>query len=66
VPTWLLWVENVLRVAVFALPLLLYCSTSGTVPRIGWFFYAAGLVLYLASYLAQIYAPASAWSCPWP
>lgn len=62
VPAWLLGVENVLRVAVFALPLLLYFSGTGTLRRLGWFLYTAGLALYLASYLAQIYAPASAWS----
>lgn len=62
VPARLLAVENVLRVAVFALPLLLYFSASDTLQRLGWFLYIAGLALYLASYLAQIFAPASAWS----
>lgn len=62
VPVRLLGVENVLRVAVFALPLLLSFSAVDTLQRFGWFLYIAGLALYLASYLAQIYAPASAWS----
>lgn len=62
VPTWLLGLENLLRMAVFALPLLLVFSASDTLDRLGWVLYVAGVALYLASYLAQIHAPESAWS----
>jgi hypothetical protein len=61
IPSWLLVAENILRVAVFGIPLLLLFGNRGRVQAAGWAFYCAGMLIYLASYLAQMYLPGSAW-----
>lgn len=62
VPGWLLATENGLRLAVFALPLFLYFGRESRLQVAGWYVYVIGMLLYLGSYMAQIYLPASAWS----
>ena len=62
VPTWLIFAENVLRIAVFAIPVFLYFGGRDVLQVRGWYLYGLGLLLYLGSYLAQIYLPGSAWS----
>jgi hypothetical protein len=62
IPGWLGFGENVFRVLVFGLPAILYFGKKDTGQRLGWFLYFAGLLVYLASYLVQIFYPASTWS----
>lgn len=59
---WLLAIENVLRLAVFALPVFLYFGRESRLQAAGWYVYVIGMLLYLGNYMAQIYLPASAWS----
>ena len=62
VPTWLLLAENVLRVAVFGIPAFLYFGARDVLQARGWYVYGLGMLIYLGSYLAQIYTPGSSWS----
>jgi len=62
IPAWLLVVENVLRVGIFAALALLQFGVRAPLQRLGWLLYGTGLLLYLGSYLAQILAPNSEWS----
>jgi hypothetical protein len=54
--------ENVLRVMVFFLPLLMPLTVETGSQKIGLGIYIAGLVIYFLSWLLQIYYPDSAWS----
>jgi hypothetical protein len=62
IPGWLSLLENVFRIFIFALPGILYFGKKETGQTLGWYFYAGGLVVYLASYFLQIVLPESAWS----
>ena len=62
IPDWLGLLENLFRVLVFSLPGILYFGKKEAGQPFGWSLYVGGLVVYLASYLAQIVYPASAWS----
>lgn len=54
--------ENVLRIAVFALPFLMPLGISSAGSRRALAVFIAGTAVYLASWLPLILAPASAWS----
>jgi len=54
--------ENLLRVLVFALPAFMPLRFGHGQPRLGWWLYLLGTVLYVASWLALILAPESDWS----
>jgi hypothetical protein len=62
IPVWLGLFENIFRVLVFGLPVILYFGNKEPGQSLGWKLYWVGLIVYLASYLAQIFYPASAWS----
>jgi len=62
IPGWLGLLENTFRVLVFALPGILYFGKMEAGQATGWGLYAAGIFIYLSSYLLQIFLPASAWS----
>jgi len=62
IPKWLRMFENTSRVFVLGLPAILYFGTKETGHPLGWSLYLGGLLVYLASYLAQIVYPDSAWS----
>ena len=62
IPKWVGVFENVFRVLVFSLPGILYFGKKETSQQVGWYLYIGGLAVYLASYLAQIVYPDSAWS----
>lgn len=62
IPAWLGIGENASRVLVFSFPLILCFGKKDKTQDIGWFVYIAGVCLYLASYLMQIFFPESAWS----
>jgi hypothetical protein len=62
VPQWLLIAENILRIVVFALPLLLPLQGSQRSSRFGIALYLVGTTIYFASWLPLMLAPAAAWS----
>jgi hypothetical protein len=61
-PQWLLIGENVLRIFVFALPLLFPLALKNTWSKIGLGVYILGTLVYFASWLPLLWAPGSAWS----
>ena len=62
IPEWLGLFEKIFRVIAFGLPAILYFGKKGSGQSLGWYSYFGGLVVYLASYLAQIVFPTSVWS----
>jgi len=62
IPKWLGVFENIFRVLVLGLPAILYFGKRDPGQPLGWSLYLGGLLVYLASYLAQIVYPDSAWS----
>jgi len=54
--------ENILRVIVFLLPLLLKLEINEPRQKIGLLIYMIGICLYFTSWLMQIYFPESSWS----
>jgi hypothetical protein len=65
-PRWLLWAENVTRIAVFVLPLFFPLQWVDTADRIGLAVYIAGTLVYFASWLPLMFAPGSAWNSSAP
>jgi hypothetical protein len=65
-PKWLLMAENVVRVLVFALPVLMplpgRANWQSALPRVGLVIYILGTLVYCASWLPLLLAPTSAWS----
>jgi hypothetical protein len=61
-PAWLLIAENITRIVVFALPLLLPLQLKDTLSKAGFAVYIAGTLIYFASWLPFLLAPGSAWS----
>jgi hypothetical protein len=59
---WLLISENILRLPVMALPILLPLGRKTGREKIGLGVYLVGLLLYLAGWIPLISAPSSAWS----
>jgi len=63
---WLLMSENVARVLVFALPLLMALPRGADwqsfLPRAGLILYILGTLVYFAAWLPLLFAPTSAWS----
>ena len=62
VPRWILALETVLRVAVFILPIVLPLRAQGAAGKAGVIVYLVGSLVYYASWIPLMYAPASAWS----
>ena len=65
-PKWLLMAESVVRVLVFALPVLMplpgRADWQSTLPWTGLVVYILGTLVYFASWLPLLFAQASAWS----
>jgi hypothetical protein len=65
-PNWLLMAENIVRVLVFALPVLMplpgLADRQSGLPWAGLVIYILGTLAYFASWLPLLFAPASAWS----
>ena len=62
IPEWLGVFENVFRIFVFSIPGMLYFGKAEKGQPLGWYLYFGGLLIYLASYGAQIVHPGSLWS----
>jgi hypothetical protein len=62
VPPYLGTLENIFRMAIFAVPGFLYFGKSARGQTTGWLLYTVGLMLYLLSYLLLILWPESLWS----
>lgn len=54
--------ENILRIIVFFLPLLMPLTIKTSRQKIGLGIYIAGVAIYFLSWVLQIYLPESAWS----
>lgn len=54
--------ENIARILVFALPVLMHFSLKTPVQKAGLGIYLVGLLLYFASWILQMYFPQSGWS----
>ncbi|HEX2995015.1 MAG TPA: hypothetical protein VHP14_09325 [Anaerolineales bacterium] len=61
-PNWLLIAENMTRIIVFALPLLLALQFKEPLNKTGWVIYIVGTLIYFASWLPFLFASGSAWS----
>ena len=61
-PKWLLVAENVTRILVLALPLLIPLQVKDAWSKTGLVIHVAGTLVYFASWLPLIYAQASDWS----
>ena len=62
IPVPLALAENILRVAVFALPFFMPLDLSAPGRRRALWIYAVGTLAYFASWLPLIFFPSSAWS----
>jgi hypothetical protein len=54
--------ENVFRLIVFILPVLMPLRIDTQSQKLGFWLYIIGIVIYFLSWLAQMYFPQSAWS----
>lgn len=61
-PKWLLITENVSRIFVFMLPLLMPLQLKDITSKAGLWIYIIGTLVYFASWLPILFAPQSAWS----
>jgi hypothetical protein len=61
-PVWLLMAENIIRVIVFAFPLLLPLQIKNGMSKTGLVIYLAGTLIYFASWIPIIWATDSVWS----
>ena len=61
-PKWLLIAENITRILVFALPLIIPLQIRDSWGKTGLLVYILGTLVYFASWLPLFLAPASAWS----
>jgi hypothetical protein len=61
-PKWLLIAENIARLLVFALPLLLPLQMKNIYSKVGLLIYILGMLIYFSSWLPLLLAPGSAWS----
>ena len=62
IPAFLSYGENIFRLFVFTLPLLMPLNIETQSQKLGLFIYIAGTVIYFLSWLAQMYFSQSVWS----
>lgn len=62
IPPFVLWGENISRLAVFLLTALMPLSLASQTQRAGLALYIVGVAVYVASWLALILYPESGWS----
>jgi hypothetical protein len=61
-PLWLLVAENLTRVLVFGLPLLLPLQMRDNYGKVGLAIYLLGTLLYFVSWMPLLWSPTSLWS----
>ena len=61
-PQWLLILENITRLAVFLLPLIIPLQLDDEQNKMGLIVFIAGTLIYFASWLPLLLAPLSNWS----
>ncbi|MGB8214428.1 MAG: hypothetical protein WCE68_12800 [Anaerolineales bacterium] len=61
-PKWLLMAENVTRILVFALPLLIPLQAKEPLSKEGLAIYMLGTLVYFASWLPLAFIPGATWS----
>ena len=62
IPSFIASGENIFRLIVFILPVLMPLRIEMQSQKFGLWLYIAGTAIYFVSWLAQIYFPQSAWS----
>jgi hypothetical protein len=62
IPSFITNGENILRLFVFILPVLMPLRIETQSQKLGLWLYITGTAIYFISWLAQIYFPQSAWS----
>ncbi|NOQ73074.1 MAG: hypothetical protein GQ574_13790 [Crocinitomix sp.] len=62
IPAFVTYGEIIMRVLVFALPLIMVLSFKTQLQKIGLFIYSVGVLLYFSSWLVMIISPESDWS----
>jgi len=62
VPAWLKYAENISRIFIFVLTILMPLRISESIQKRGLLLYIGGTLLYFASWLLLIYLPDSGWS----
>lgn len=62
IPPWVNMSEHILRTCIFLMPLILKLSLEKASQKMGLWIYLVGLLIYLSSWLWQIYFPNSSWS----
>ncbi len=62
IPVIVRYGENILRVLVFGLPLIMVLSFKTKVQKIGFLTYSIGVLIYFSSWLILIISPNSNWS----
>jgi hypothetical protein len=61
-PVWQLIAENITRIGIFMLPLLIPLQLRSPLGKAGLAVYIIGTLVYFASWLPLLFAPGSAWS----
>lgn len=62
IPSFLMYAENISRIAVFMLTLLMPLHIETFTQKKGLMIYTGGILVYFTSWLALIYFPDSGWS----
>jgi hypothetical protein len=62
IPAIITYGENIFRLIIFILPLLMPIRIETPMQKLGLGLYIAGTLIYFLSWLAQMYFPQSAWS----
>ena len=62
IPAWLKYAENISRILLFILTILMPLSISTSTQKRGLILYIGGTTIYFASWLLLIFSPDSAWS----
>jgi len=62
IPKWIAYSEHVLRIIVFAFPIIMIFSLKTRVQKIGFGIYLVGILIYFLSWTATIIYPQSNWS----
>lgn len=62
IPNWIGYGENILRIVVFGVPLIMILSFKSKSQKIGLLIYLIGVTIYFLSWVAVIFFSDSAWS----